>query len=139
MAGSPPRWEPPVVDIKLKADKREAFRELNAARWPSYPLEPTIRSVHLMCPDIDLTSVDIIGCSHTISKLLDIVRGQSQKFRFDADVIGNTVLFIRMLPQQKRSRCKDMDFASQRHTPNGMQRCKIRCHISDQSTILLVG
>jgi hypothetical protein len=95
MAGSPPRWEPPVVDTKLKIDKREAFRDLNAARWPSYPLEPTIRSIHLMCPDTDLTTVDIVGCSHTISKLLDVIRGQSQKFRFDADVIGNTVLFTR--------------------------------------------
>ncbi|ERF72669.1 hypothetical protein EPUS_09259 [Endocarpon pusillum Z07020] len=60
--GSPPAWTPPVTDTQLKRDSEDVFRDINAARYASYPLEPTFRSI---------------------------------PFRFDVDVVGDTVLFVR--------------------------------------------
>jgi hypothetical protein len=48
-----------------------------------------------MQPHFDLQSVDIVGCGSTIGNLLMFAGSQSKPFRFDVDVVGNTVLFVR--------------------------------------------
>ncbi len=93
--GSPPAWTPPVTDPQLKPDSEDVFRDLNAARYGSYPLEPTFRSLRAMQPDYDLQTVDVVGCGSTIGNLLRFARSEPRAFRFDVDVVGETVLFVR--------------------------------------------
>ncbi|RDW66352.1 hypothetical protein BP6252_09987 [Coleophoma cylindrospora] len=93
--GSPPAWTPPLTDSKLEEDNRDAFRDQNAARYPSFPLEPMIRSVQLMQPKFDLQNIDIVGCGSTLGNLVRFSRSIAQPFRFDVDVIEDTVFFVR--------------------------------------------
>jgi hypothetical protein len=93
--GSPPAWTPPATDSQLKPDSEDVFRDINAARYPSYPLEPTFRSLQAIQPHYDLHAVDIVGCGNTIGNLLRFAGSESRTFRFDVDVIGDTVLFAR--------------------------------------------
>lgn len=93
--GSPPAWTPPETDPQLKPSSEDVFRDINAARYASYPLEPTFRSLQAMQPRYDLQAVDIVGCGSTIGNLLRFAGSESKTFRFDVDFIGNTVLFVR--------------------------------------------
>ncbi|KAH7412822.1 hypothetical protein BKA64DRAFT_338666 [Cadophora sp. MPI-SDFR-AT-0126] len=93
--GSPPAWTPPAEDTRLKADSENVFRDINAARYPTYPLEPAVRSVLAMKPKFDFKSLDIVGCGSTIGNLMRCAGGQPKPFRFDANVVGDTVLFVR--------------------------------------------
>jgi len=93
--GSPPAWTPPASDITLPQDSGDVFRDVNAARYPSYPTEPAIRALLLMQENPDLKSLDIVACGSTLGKLLSFASSDSRGFRFDVDLIGNTVFFIR--------------------------------------------
>jgi hypothetical protein len=93
--GSPPAWTPPVGETKLKPDSEDVFRDINAARYPSYPLEPTFRALKVMEPEFDLHTIDVVGCGSTIGNLLRFSGSLSKPFRFDVDVVGDTVLFVR--------------------------------------------
>lgn len=46
-------------------------------------------------PDFDFQAVDIVGCGSTVGNLLRFAGSQSRPFRFDLDVIGGTVFFVR--------------------------------------------
>lgn len=48
-----------------------------------------------MQPHYSLQAVDIVGCGSTIGNLLRFAGSESKTFRFDVDVIGDTVLFVR--------------------------------------------
>jgi hypothetical protein len=76
-------------------DSEDVFRDINAARYASYPFEPTFRSLQAMQPHYDLQAVDIVGCGSTIGNLLRFAGSESKTFRFDVDVIGDAVLFVR--------------------------------------------
>jgi hypothetical protein len=93
--GSPPAWSPPATDPQLKPDSEDVFRDINAARYAAYPLEPTFRSLQAMQPHYNLQAVDVVGCGSTIGNLLRCAGSEQKSFRFDVDVIGDTVLFIR--------------------------------------------
>ena len=93
--GSPPAWTPPATDPQLKPDSADVFRDINAAQYASYPLEPTFRSLQVMQPHYDLQAVDVVGCGSTIGNLLRFAGSESKTFRFEVDVIGDTVLFVR--------------------------------------------
>lgn len=93
--GSPPAWTPPVRDEKLKPDSGDVFRDMNAARYSSFPLEPGLRSLRALQPYYDFQAVDIVGCGSTLGNLLRFARSESRAFRFDVDVIGDVVLFVR--------------------------------------------
>lgn len=93
--GSPPAWTPPVTDLPMKADSEDVFRDINAARYAPYPMEPTFRSLQAMQPSYDLRGVDVVGCGSTIGNLLRFARSERKTFRFDVDVIGDTVVFVR--------------------------------------------
>lgn len=58
-------------------------------------MEPTFRSLQAMQPHYDLQAVDIVGCGSTIGNLLRFAGSESRTFRFEVDVIGDTVLFVR--------------------------------------------
>ncbi|KFZ16934.1 hypothetical protein V502_04821 [Pseudogymnoascus sp. VKM F-4520 (FW-2644)] len=93
--GSPPAWTPPAEDFQLKQDEGDVFRDINAAHYPSYPVEPAMRSVIALQPDFDLHSVDLVGCGSTIGNLLRFAGSQTKPFRFDVDVVGDTIFFVR--------------------------------------------
>jgi hypothetical protein len=58
-------------------------------------MEPAIRSIKAMKPDYELQDVDIIGCGNTFGNLLRCVASQQRAFRFDLNIIGDTIIFIR--------------------------------------------
>lgn len=93
--GSPPAWSPPAQDEKLPGDSGSVFRDINAARYPDYPLEPAVRSILALEPDFNLQALDLIGCGSTIGNLLRFAGSVEKPFRFDADFVGDTVFFIR--------------------------------------------
>jgi len=93
--GSPPAWTPPITDPPLKEDSQDVFRDINAARYTSYPLEPAFRALQVMQKDFDLQTVDVVGCGSTVGNLLRFAGSVSKPFRFDVDVVGDTVLFVR--------------------------------------------
>ncbi|KAF4615553.1 hypothetical protein G7Y89_g15308 [Cudoniella acicularis] len=93
--GSPPAWTPPEGKWRLKPDRGDVFRDINAARHPEYPIEPAIRSVLAMQPDFDLQSIDVVGCGSTLGNLLRFAGSRCKPFRFEVDVVAGTVFFLR--------------------------------------------
>ncbi|TGO26036.1 hypothetical protein BPAE_0067g00080 [Botrytis paeoniae] len=93
--GSPPAWSPPAQDEKLPEDSGAVYRDINAARYPDYPLEPVVRSLLALEPDFKLQDVDLVACGSTIGNLLRFAGSLDMPFRFDADLVGDTVFFIR--------------------------------------------
>ncbi|KAB8301570.1 hypothetical protein EYC80_003414 [Monilinia laxa] len=93
--GSPPAWSPPSKDVKLPADSGIVYRDINAARYPEYPMEPAVRSILALEPNFNLQAVDLVACGSTIGNLLRFAGSLQKPFRFDADLVGDTVFFIR--------------------------------------------
>ncbi|KAF7879836.1 uncharacterized protein EAF02_008006 [Botrytis sinoallii] len=93
--GSPPAWSPPTQDEKLPEDSGAVYRDINAARYPNYPMEPVVRSLLALKPDFKLQDVDLVACGSTIGNLLRFAGSLDMPFRFDADLVGDTVFFIR--------------------------------------------
>lgn len=93
--GSPPAWTPLAEDVKLPPDSEPVYRDVNAARYAAYPMEPAVRSVLAMQAQSELPSVDVFGCGSTFGNLLRCARSQPKPFRFDLDVIGDTVFMVR--------------------------------------------
>ena len=58
-------------------------------------MEPAVRAVLAMQPQANLPFVDVFGCGSTFGNLLRCARSQPQPFRFDVDVIGDTVFMVR--------------------------------------------
>ncbi|TLD32093.1 hypothetical protein E2P81_ATG07583 [Venturia nashicola] len=99
--GRPPKWTPSTSSTKLAEDNPNGtyYRDPNAAYFPSYPMEPVVRSIlesHID-HDFDSTTIDIFGCGSTLGNLLRFVRNVEveKPFRFLAEVVGNTVFLIR--------------------------------------------
>lgn len=84
-----------MVDSQLKEDTGDFFRDTNAARYPSYPMEPAFRAIHALQPTYDMQSVDVVGCGSTLGNLMRFARSEHRVFRFDVDVLHDTVIFIR--------------------------------------------
>jgi len=58
-------------------------------------MEPAVRAVLDMQPQLELTSIDMFSYRSTLGNLLRCARSQPQPFRFDVDVIGDTVFMVR--------------------------------------------
>ncbi|KAH6681546.1 hypothetical protein B0J14DRAFT_623450 [Halenospora varia] len=93
--GSPPLWSPSLSTKRLKEDSGEYFRDPNAARYPHFPAEPAFRALLAMHSDFDLSALDIVGCGSTLGNLLRFCGGINRDFRFNVDLVGDTVFFIR--------------------------------------------
>lgn len=93
--GAPPLWTPLPVDIKLKPDSEPVYRDINAAHYSAYPMEPTVRSVLAMKPAFDIQGLDIVGCGSTIGNLLRCAGSQLRPFRFDLNLVGDTLFMVR--------------------------------------------
>ncbi|OCK75053.1 hypothetical protein K432DRAFT_309410 [Lepidopterella palustris CBS 459.81] len=93
--GKPPAWTPLNGPQQLDEDRDEYFRDPNAARFPKYPTEPAVRALLTEQPNYDTTEIDIFACGSTLGNLLRFVRNVYKAFRFNVEVIGNTVFFVR--------------------------------------------
>lgn len=94
--GSPPFWAPPASQNEpLEQDKGDFFRDPNAARFPTYPTEPAVRALLAQNPYVDLGAIDIMECSSVLGNLLRFSHSIPSVFRFDAEMIGGTLFFIR--------------------------------------------
>jgi len=58
-------------------------------------MEAAIHSIIALNPEYDFKSVDVVGCGSTLGNLLRFASSSSKPFRFDVDLIGDTVFFIR--------------------------------------------
>ncbi|KAL8633437.1 hypothetical protein Q9189_000782 [Teloschistes chrysophthalmus] len=94
-AGAPPAWTPLDEPRRLEEDKGDYFRDPNAARFPSYPLEPAVRTLLTEHGDLETQEVDLFACSSTVGSLLRFVRRVDKPFRFFVEAVGNTVFFNR--------------------------------------------
>lgn len=94
-AGTPPAWTPLDEPRSLEEDKADYFRDPNAARFPSYPLEPAVRTLLTENEGLEAQKINLFACSSTVGSLLRFVRRVDKPFRFFVEVVGNTVFFIR--------------------------------------------
>jgi hypothetical protein len=97
--GKPPKWTPTARPTKLAEDNPNGtyYRDPNAAYFPSYPMEPVVRSIFEARPDFNAQEVDVFGCGSTFGNLLRFARNvETEKpFRFLVEVVGETVFLIR--------------------------------------------
>lgn len=93
--GSPPAWTPLSTSRRLQEDKGDFFRDPNAARFPTYPLEPAVRALLMGNQSLTTQSIDLFACSSTLGSLLRFVRRVEKPFRFFVESVGNTVFFNR--------------------------------------------
>jgi hypothetical protein len=94
--GSPPFWATPHnQDEALEQDKGDFYRDSNAARFPTYPTEPAVRALLTVNSYVDLGVIDIMACASTLGNLFRFSRSIPSVFRFNAEMIGNTVFLIR--------------------------------------------
>jgi len=80
---------------KLQQDSGEYFRDQNAARHPSHPIEPAARAVTAQDTFFDTQSLDIFACTSTLGNVLGCLRGDDRTFRFTVEAVGKTVFFVR--------------------------------------------
>ena len=71
--GKPPAWTPLKEPTKLNEDKDEYFRDQNAARFPSYPMQPTVDAILKQNPEFDTKEIDIVACGSAFGNLLRFI------------------------------------------------------------------
>ena len=93
--GKPPAWAPPATTTQLKEDDGNYFRDPNAARYSTHPIEPAVQAIFASQPDFPTTSIDVFACSSTLGNLLRFVRKVDKSFRILVEAVGDTVFFVR--------------------------------------------
>ena len=58
-------------------------------------MAPVVRAILETIPEYDGASVDVFACGSTLGNLLRFTRGVDRSFRFNVEVVGTTVFFIR--------------------------------------------
>ena len=95
LLGCPPKWCPPVHVPALREDRGTYYRDKNASQYPSYPIEPSVRSIWTMHPDFDGQKIDVFACGNTMGSLISFLERKEKTFRFGTEKIGNTLFLIR--------------------------------------------
>ncbi|EXJ91782.1 hypothetical protein A1O3_00332 [Capronia epimyces CBS 606.96] len=93
--GKPPLWAPPAVNRRLEPDKGDFYRDPNAARYPSYPMEPAIQAVLKQHPQFPTQDIDIVTCTSALGNLSRFARGVEKEFRIILARVGTTVFLVR--------------------------------------------
>ncbi|KAK6508266.1 hypothetical protein TWF506_010362 [Arthrobotrys conoides] len=93
--GKPPLWTPLLVPRKLDGDSGDFYRDPNAARFPSYPIEPAVQAIFRVDAAFSTSNIDVFACGSTLGNLLRFARHDDKPFRFTVELIGNTVFFLR--------------------------------------------
>ncbi|EAW14577.1 uncharacterized protein ACLA_076170 [Aspergillus clavatus NRRL 1] len=99
--GMPPAWAPLPEPVKLQEDQGQYFRDQNAARYSSHPMQPAVEAILAQTPDFQSKSIDIVGCGSTLGNLLRFARNVdlNAKYRIFVEVVGSTVFFLRRVNQ----------------------------------------
>ncbi|KAK6527343.1 hypothetical protein TWF281_010524 [Arthrobotrys megalospora] len=93
--GKPPLWTPLSVPRQLDEDSGDFYRDPNAARFPSYPIEPAVQAIFKVDAAFSTSNIDVFACGSTLGNLLRFARHDDKLFRFTVELIGNTVFFLR--------------------------------------------
>ncbi|KAF1974110.1 hypothetical protein BU23DRAFT_579864 [Bimuria novae-zelandiae CBS 107.79] len=93
--GKPPLWTPLRQAQRLKEDSGVFFRDLNSAKYPEFPTEPAVRALLDTDPIFAIEEVDVFACGSTMGNLLRFARSIEKPFRFNIELIGTTVFFVR--------------------------------------------
>ncbi|KAJ8122851.1 hypothetical protein ONZ43_g1056 [Nemania bipapillata] len=93
--GRPASWKPPSLPCQLPGDHGDYLRDQNGARFPDHPIQPTIQALFALNENFDPSNIDLLGCASTLGDLLRFVRSIESTFRFDIEVVGNTLFLIR--------------------------------------------
>jgi len=60
-----------------------------------YPTEPAVHALFTTSPNFPTEDIDVFGCGSTMGNLLRFVRLVDKPFRFNVEVTGDTVFFVR--------------------------------------------
>ncbi|KAK6496367.1 hypothetical protein TWF481_002392 [Arthrobotrys musiformis] len=93
--GKPPLWTPLSEPRKLEKDTGDFYRDPNAARFPSYPIQPAVQAMFRVGAAFSTSNIDVFACGSTLGNLLRFARHDDTPFRFTVELIGNTVFFLR--------------------------------------------
>ena len=94
-SGMPAVWDPPLETRRLPQDNVRCFRDANAARHPSHPMEPAVKAVIAQVPHLKTDQFDIFGCTSTMGSLMRFLKNHDKPFRFTVEAVGRTVFFVR--------------------------------------------
>ncbi|KAI0011307.1 hypothetical protein F4779DRAFT_637469 [Xylariaceae sp. FL0662B] len=93
--GQPAAWDPPQLPSQLRGDYGEYLRDHNGARFPKHPMQAAVQSVLALNEGFDPSGIDIMGCASTLGDILRFTRSVELTFRFDVEMVGNTLFLIR--------------------------------------------
>ena len=79
----------------LKWDSDDYFKDIDAAYWPKFPMEPTIRAILTERPDFKASKIDVVSCGNVMRNLFRFADSIERSFRFNMEVIGNTLFLVR--------------------------------------------
>lgn len=58
-------------------------------------MQPSVQSIFALNKEFDPSSVDILGCASSLGDILRFVRSVDLTFRFDVEIIGDTLFLVR--------------------------------------------
>ncbi|KAI1470407.1 uncharacterized protein F4812DRAFT_263901 [Daldinia caldariorum] len=93
--GEPATWTPPQLPSQLPGDRGDYLRDHNGARFPDHPMLPSVYSLVSLNKEFDTSKIDIMGCASSLGDILRFVRSVDLTFRFDVEMIGDTLFMVR--------------------------------------------
>ncbi|KAH6660580.1 hypothetical protein BKA67DRAFT_686955 [Truncatella angustata] len=99
--GEPALWTPPALPVQLKQDQGEFLRDMNGAYFPDFPMLPTVQSVFALNKSFEPSSVNVVGCASSLGNLLRAARSAEASFRFDVELVGDTLFIVRNAKDEK--------------------------------------
>jgi hypothetical protein len=71
------------------------MRDQNGARFPDHPIQAAVQALFALDQEFDPSCIDIMGCASSLGDMLRFVRSIDSSFRFDVEIIGNTLFLVR--------------------------------------------
>ncbi|GAW25046.1 putative geranylgeranyl pyrophosphate synthetase [Rosellinia necatrix] len=93
--GQPAAWRPIPLPCSLPGDRGDYMRDQNGARFPNHPIQPAVQALFVLNEAFDPSQIDIMGCASTLGDVLRFASAIESSFRFDVEVIGDTLFLIR--------------------------------------------
>ncbi|KAI1750020.1 hypothetical protein F4782DRAFT_548985 [Xylaria castorea] len=93
--GQPATWRPPPLPCQLSGDSGDYMRDQNGARFPDHPIQPAVQALFTLNEAFVPSSIDVMGCASSLGDILRFARSIDSTFRFNAEMIGNTLFLIR--------------------------------------------